>query len=267
MYSYLFLVIISINKFSFNRIQCILCKTLLLNFKRICNRYTSLRNTDQYSSSPRSSLFLLYTLIYFSLEYGKYPQTAKLPATINSIKTFVNQSSYTRTQTQTPLRISVSLSNYPNKPFPSNFQLLNHKQPTFASNHPFPKIKQSRLPIVRNANLVNKPSSREPFSTKPFSLPPSTILPNSIFVFLETLVYSCNKTGQSGGSKDIGRTNGRSKSSSTTFFLASLYDIKFRLFRSVMKNVEEQKWNKYSVQWPRQVSSLGKIMRIFVFNA
>lgn len=203
MYSYLFLVIISINKFSFNRIQCILCKTLL-NFKRICNRYTSSRNTDQYSSSPRSSLFLLYTLIYFSLEYGKYPQTAKLPATINSIKTFVNQSSYTRTQTQTPLRISVSLSNYPNKPFPSNFQLLNHKQPTFASNHPFPKIKQSRLPIVRNANLVNKPSSREPFSTKPFSLPPSTILPNSIFVFLETLVYSCNKTGQSGGSKDIG---------------------------------------------------------------
>lgn len=259
MYSYLFLVIISINKFSFNRIQCILCKTLLLNFKRICNRYTSSRNTDQYSSSPRSSLFLLYTLIYFSLEYGKYPQTAKLPATINSIKTFVNQSSYTRTQTQTPLRISVSLSNYPNKPFPSNFQLLNHKQPTFASNHPFPKIKQSRLPIVRNANLVNKPSSREPFSTKPFSLPPSTILPNSIFVFLETLVYSCNKTGQSGGSKDIGRTNGRSKTvvpRARLFFSQVCTISNFVCFGLLWKTsyVEEQKWNKYSVQWPRQVS-------------
>lgn len=96
-YSFFFLV--SFQVINFHSIEhSAFPETLLLNFKRIRNRCTSSRNTDQYSSSPRSSLFLLYTPIYFSLEYGKYPQTAKLPATINSIKTFVNQSSYTLTR-------------------------------------------------------------------------------------------------------------------------------------------------------------------------
>lgn len=126
---------------------------------KICNRYTSSRNTDRYIVPPLDHRFSHSTHPYISsLEYGKYPPTAKLPATINSIKTFVNQSSYT----QTPL-LYLPLQSAPNKTFP--FQLLNHKQPTVRFQSFFLRIPQTNR-----------------------SLP--LLLPNCLLLF-ETSVYWC----------------------------------------------------------------------------
>lgn len=140
-HSHFFLVIIS-NKINFHSIHVHCPNSLLL--KCICNRYTSSRNTDRYIVPPLDHRFSHSTHPYISpLEYGKYPPTAKLPATINSIKTFVNQSSYT----QTPL-LYLPLQSAPNKTFP--FQLLNHKQPTVCFQSFFLRIPQTNrsLPLL-----------------------------------------------------------------------------------------------------------------------
>lgn len=172
-HSHFFLVIIS-DKINFHSIHVHCPNSLLL--KCICNRYTSSRNTDRYIVPPLDHHFSHCTHPYISpLEYGKYPPTAKLPATINSIKTFVNQSSYT----QTPLRISyLPLQSAPNKTFP--FQLLNHKQPTVRFQSSF--LRKIRIPQTNR------------------SLP--LFLPNCLLLF-ETSVYWC--TVKRSRSKGIGR--------------------------------------------------------------